>query len=58
MRFIVTVQDGKDGKSHDQTIEAKNLDEAEIKADKKFNKTRLHWTDIRYADLKNAKEAW
>lgn len=57
MRFKVTVQNGKDGSLHEHTIEAKDLDDAEAVANKKFEKTRLHWVDIRYADIKNARKA-
>lgn len=53
MRFIVTVQMTKDGKTTDHVIQADDLDDAEVKANKKWK----HWTDIRYADIKNARKA-
>ena len=53
MRFIITVQITDTGKITEHIIKAEDLNDAVIKADKKWK----HWTNIRYVDIKNARRA-
>jgi hypothetical protein len=53
MRFKVKIKCKNTDKLSEEIINADNLDEAEAICNKRFNKPRSNWIEIRYANIKD-----
>lgn len=54
MRFKVKIQAKNSDKITEEIINAESLKEAEIICNKRFDKPRSTWIEIRYANMKDA----